>query len=961
MKKRLGIIIFIAVDLLILLAVVLITFSHTKDYYKVRFDLNGGILISGELEQTVRFGHNAVPPKVTKDGEIFLEWSDDFTKITEDKVIYALWDHESTFGLEFEVYLNGNYSLVSGAFDSITGDVYVSAYYQQRRVLGVNDGAFEYCNRMTSVTLPDGMFSIGDFAFNGCSSLNAVKFPNSLVTIGDNAFAGCRNLSTIELPNTVVSIGNNAFSNCEKLTSISLGSNIEDISGETFNGMVSLESIIVSEDNPYYTSIDGNLYSKDGKILIKYATGKVEEVFNVPDSVEVIADYAFENAVNLKKINVSNNLYEISANAIYQCENLEYNVLDGISYFGNEKNPYLILKSAENLTNTSVVLPDDVRIISAKAFKDLVDLKNVEIGKGLLSIGDEAFSGCINLEQVKVPLSLKTIGNSAFNECLSLTSFDIPSGVTKISNNTFYNCTSLQSISLSKNLKVIGNDAFYNCTSLEDITLPNALTEIGSNAFYNCTNIKEMNVPKNVQKIGIGFIAGCASLQKLTVPFIGEELDSTANTNFGYFFGTSQIFNQNNSVPQTLKSLTITKDVTIDSNAFYNCKTLEEIYLPNTLRKVGSTAFTGCNNLKDVYFAGDGDDWCKIQFTDATSLPNYYKKTVYFLNEDDEYSLVEEVILTSTVLKIGDYQFSNFGTLKNVITSNSVKEISACAFRFCDNLEYIYIGDSVETICVDAFNFCPQLKEYEVSINNQYLMSNNGDIYSKDGKTLFFKNKLTDNFIMLDSVERVEAYAFYNNPVETIVFSKNLKSIGEYAFYGCEALLDFVLPESLEEIEGYAFYGCKMIENIVVPNSVTSVGNSAFYGCVKLQTVKLSNKMVEISLSLFYNCSSLKTVVIPDSIKLISSHAFRNCRKLENVILPNSLKTIGAYAFCGCSRLTELYIPISVENVARYAIYSCPLLNIKCEAEPMPDGWNKDFAKGYKTLVWSVENPRRGL
>jgi hypothetical protein len=96
-----------------------------------------------------------------------------------------------------------------------------------------------------------------------------------------------------------------------------------------------------------------------------------------------------------------------------------------------------------------------------------------------------------------------------------------------------------------------------------------------------------------------------------------------------------------------------------------------------------------------------------------------------------------------------------------------------------------------------------------------------------------------------------------------------------------------------------------------------------------------------------------------DSIKSIGNSAFRNCHFLENIILSNNLKSIGSYVFSGCTRLTDLYIPISVEDISRYAIYNCPLLNIKCEAEPMPEGWHANWARGYDTLVWSVENPRK--
>ena len=175
MKKRITLLIFIAVDILILLAVILITFSSTKDYYTVEFDLNGGVLLSGDLKQTVKFGNNAKPPIVSKDGEKFLEWSDDWTNITSDKVIEAIWDFDTTFGIQFDVYGNGNYCLVNGSFENISGDVYISAYYYDKRVLGIKDQAFINRSRMTSISLPSGMFSIGNESFKGCNSLETIS------------------------------------------------------------------------------------------------------------------------------------------------------------------------------------------------------------------------------------------------------------------------------------------------------------------------------------------------------------------------------------------------------------------------------------------------------------------------------------------------------------------------------------------------------------------------------------------------------------------------------------------------------------------------------------------------------------------------------------------------------------------------------------------------------------------
>ena len=957
MKKKLSLLIFITVDILIVLAVILITFRTTKDYYTVQFELNGGVLLSGELKQTIKFGQDAVPPVVSKDGEIFLEWSDDYTKVTEDKIIYALWDHESTFGLEFEVHWNGNYSLVSGAFDNITGDVYVSAYYQQRRVLGVKDGAFQNCNRITSVTLPDGMYSIGHNAFNGCSSLTSIELPDALVNIGDNAFAGCTNLTSLVIPNAVTSIGKNTFNGCSSLTTITLGSNIEEINGETFNNMMGLTEIKVALDNPYFTSIDGNLYSKDGKVLIKYATGKKEEVFNMPSSVEKIAAYAFDNVTNLKKINISNNLYEIENKGISNLENLEYTEFDNAYYLGNESNPYQILFKIKDQEISSVNVHQLTKVIYAEAFLNCTLLENVVIQEGLISIGDYAFKGCTNIKIMKLPTTVFTIGKAAFEDCNSLEEINIPNSVWELLDSTFNNCISLKNITLSKNLKTLSNYVFTNCYALENIELPKTLETIGNSVFAGCESLKVVNLSNNVSYIGSGIFQNCISLESVTIPFVGPELGSDNNTNFGYFFGTNSSSEHINYIPSTLKVVNITKEIEFKNLAFYNCKSLETIYLPNTLRKIDSNVFLGDEALVNVYYKGNADDWCKIDFVSVYSLPHYYAKDIHFLNDQNEYYIVNEIVLSDDVKELHSYQFYYLNSLKKIVLSNNISNIPSYAFAYNELLEYIYIGDNVETINSNAFYNSLSIVEFEVSSKNPYLTSHNTNIYSKDFKTLFFasNSKSNQKFVVLDGVETIAEYAFYGRNVKNILLPDSLKTIGDYAFNKCSFLENFTLPDGLESIGSFAFVECNNISTLIIPDTVTSIGDNAFKSCGGLTTVKLSENLNELADSLFYQCSKLNNIVIPNSVKKIGNSAFYGCTNLQEVVLSNQLESIGSSAFSSCISLANIYIPISVKTIGRYAFNRCRFIKIYCEVEQQPENWNMYWAPNTAQITWNVK------
>lgn len=123
---------------------------------------------------------------------------------------------------------------------------------------------------MTSIVIPDGVTSIGFCEFKDCSSLAIVTIPDSVTSIDSFAFYGCGSLTSIAIPDSVTSIGDGAFEGCG-----------------------SLMNITVSENNKTYKSIDGDMYSKDGKTLILYAAGKTQTSFTIPDEVTSIDGYAF--------------------------------------------------------------------------------------------------------------------------------------------------------------------------------------------------------------------------------------------------------------------------------------------------------------------------------------------------------------------------------------------------------------------------------------------------------------------------------------------------------------------------------------------------------------------------------------------------------------------------------------------------------------------------------------------
>ena len=91
MREKIKVSILLGAEFIAIAIILLLIFFAGKKSYTVTFDPNGGTLIAGDLEQRVTQGHSANPPQVTKEGHYFLRWSGDYTKVTNDVTLRAIW------------------------------------------------------------------------------------------------------------------------------------------------------------------------------------------------------------------------------------------------------------------------------------------------------------------------------------------------------------------------------------------------------------------------------------------------------------------------------------------------------------------------------------------------------------------------------------------------------------------------------------------------------------------------------------------------------------------------------------------------------------------------------------------------------------------------------------------------------------------------------------------------------
>ena len=208
-------------------------------------------------------------------------------------------------------------------------------------VTSIGDGTFCYCENLTSITIPNSVTSIGNYAFSDCTSLTSVTIPNSVTSIGERAFDGCSRLTSVTIPNSVTSIGVAAFSSCRSLTDVT-----------------------------------------------------------IPDSVISIGDSAFFGCINLTSVTIPDSVTVIGSNAFYDTPyyNDKSNWINGVLYMSN---CLLNTNNDFNFTNNYIV-ENSTRVIAGSAFSGCTSLTSVTIPNSVTNIGDYAFKDCTGLTSIIV-------------------------------------------------------------------------------------------------------------------------------------------------------------------------------------------------------------------------------------------------------------------------------------------------------------------------------------------------------------------------------------------------------------------------------------------------------------------------------------------------------------------------------------------------------------------------------
>ncbi len=280
---------------------------------------------------------------------------------------------------------------------------------------------------------------------SGKRSLNRIVLPDALKSIGPRAFYGCQNLTgSLIIPEGVVDIQIGAFTGCRSLTgSLSLPSSLRYI-GTSYNGDTGEFDETMDEGNDYYNGTFSGC-------------GFTCELI-IPDNVEVIRGYAFDNCKNLYgSIKLPHKLRYLGLRAFFLCKNLT----------GSLELPQNVSNIPDECFtgcgfNGTLTLHDGINSIGMDAFKDCHFKGELNLPKNLKVINDNVFFGCDFSGELKLPKSLVTIGDRAFA----------------------YNWRLMGTLEFGEGLLTIGAGAFAHCRSIEGLVFPESLENIRYEASY---------------------------------------------------------------------------------------------------------------------------------------------------------------------------------------------------------------------------------------------------------------------------------------------------------------------------------------------------------------------------------------------------------------------------------------------------------------------------------------------
>ena len=751
-------------------------------------------------------------------------------------------------------------------YDGTDKEVEIAEVISEKPVTAVAENAF-YVNRdrwnnqeelVDTVILPDSVEEIGRYAL---PYMAQIRFPKSLKKIGSNAII-CYRSEKIEIPDSVEVIGYAAFS-LGDLTSVKLPASLQKIGSIPFSGCSELKEISIDDGNSNYKTVDGVLYTKDGKTLIQYPHAKGDS-YRVEDGTETIAYGAFadsifffEDEMSLRRIEFPDTLKKIENAAFYNCKALQE------------------LKLPDSLTAIGKVAFGEVYSLSLGSSK--IDL--VHIGPNVSRIGERAFSA-LGVREFDVDpgnQNYASAGGFITNKACD-TILTAPRGIGKI-------------VTVPEGITTLPELVFADLTDGREFYIPDSVFRFAKDVFDDpdSTDLSGITIHCSegsaaeayAKKYGIRCVTGeggsAEGSAALTDPFREETVQSGGLTiTYLVFEDHAEIADTDTEgtipsweVPAEYSGLPVTVLGCEDDEAYEDSSArIRKITIPGSVRYIYREWLEDDQYLEEIDVTDENEHYRSeegVLFTADDTLMYYPKQ-----KGSEAYTVPEGTV------KIGAYSFDScYFAPKEVTLPDSVSVIEESAFKSCSELTTVKMGQGLEMIGERAFSYCGLLAQMNLP----------------EGLTTIGDN------------------AFYGTSLQNVELPSTLESIGDTAFSVHEGFGEIVLPENLTSLglgafRTDAFNGEIFLQDTLKIPAGLEFENACMEGVlVKSYEVDEDNPYLTTvdGLLLSKDTQTLICVpgqregelTVPESVQHIARGAFDECRYLTDVYLPDSVMDVG--------------------------------------------------------------------
>lgn len=476
--------------------------------------------------------------------------------------------------------------------------------------------------------------------------------PEGVIRVESNAFSDCRDLTSIKLPESLQSIGDEAFRSCYRIIFFDIPQSVTQIGEKAFEGILNISYPGTAQGAPWGARLmnvytEGDLIYKDEtKSKLESCRPHVTEVI-VPEMVKSVNPDAFMDCAELTSVAIglgTKSIKSISDKLFRNCPKLSRVVLgESVTKIGKgafERGGGKMYENglAQNLQ--SITLPASLKEVGWHGFSGVNTLKEVHIS-------DMAAFCNIDFDEDANPLNLAHhlyLGDEEIHDLV------IPEGVTRIQKRLFFSCADFTSVTIPDTVTEIGAEAFKGCKGLKTVVIPDSVTKIGKEAFDSTIRLE---------------YRGSAVWEE-------EDLWWGARSLNGY----------------------VENDLVYDSEqktAILGCldKSISEVVLPTSIKRIGPKALQGCVNLKFITVPDGIEDIEPYAFYKCVNL--------------------QEIHLPEGVVDIDSWSFCHCERLTQITIPKSVKCLDAWSFHSCAGLETIVFQEPVK-LCYWCFFGCNNLK-----------------------------------------------------------------------------------------------------------------------------------------------------------------------------------------------------------------------------------------------------------